>query len=175
MKTSKIVFGILKLPLDFAAAFSAFLLAYYLRPITDLIPGVQFNFFPELLPNFQEYFRFGLLASTFLIFIFIGNGMYTLKKSPRLGHLIFKVFFLVSAWLMFIISYYFLIIHQLFFSRVALLHISFFTIVFVFAGRLLMASIESFFLRFSIGQRRVLFVGSNDFAKKCVERLMMDR
>ncbi|MBU0727657.1 sugar transferase [Patescibacteria group bacterium] len=175
MKKSKLYFGVSRLPIDFLATMGAFLLAYYIRPITDLIPGVQYNFYPELLPNFDEYLNFSLYAATFLIILFIFNKLYSLKFREKFGKVLLRIIVLVSAWLMFIIAYYFLVVHQLFFSRIALAHIWFFTIVFVTAGRILILFVESLFLRFGIGKRRILFIGVNNLADQCFKQLKKDK
>jgi exopolysaccharide biosynthesis polyprenyl glycosylphosphotransferase len=175
MKKSKVIFGVLRLPIDFIAIMAAFLLAYYIRPITDLIPGVQYNFYPELLPAFDEYLRFSLWAAVFLIILFIFARLYSLKISERFGKIFIKIFIYVSAWLMFIIAYYFLVVHQLFFSRIALAHIWFFTIVFVTAGRSLILLIQKILYHFDIGRRRVLFIGINSLADECFHKLKKDK
>ncbi|MFH1409978.1 MAG: hypothetical protein ABIG80_00230, partial [Patescibacteria group bacterium] len=70
MKKSKLFFEILRLPVDFLATVAAFLVAYRIRPITDLIPGVQYDFFPEQLPPFDEFMKFTMVATIFLIILF---------------------------------------------------------------------------------------------------------
>jgi exopolysaccharide biosynthesis polyprenyl glycosylphosphotransferase len=176
MKKSKIIFGVLRLPIDFIAIMAAFLLAYYIRPFTDLIPGVQFVYAPELRPAFDEYLEFSLIATVFLIILFIFFGkIYSLKRSERFGKTFLKIVFWVSAWLMFIIAYYFLVVHQLFFSRIALAHIWLFSITFVSLVRLIILSVQSFLLRFDIGRTRVLFVGINALADQCYKKMKNDR
>jgi len=175
MKKSKIFFGVLRLPVDFAATVAAFALAYYIRPITDLIPGVQFQFGTEQLPDISEYSRLALVATVFLIILFSFNKLYALKKTEGITKMTLRIIYLVSAWLMFIIAYYFLVVHQLFFSRIALAHIWLFTITFVVAGRIIVQIIQRFLLRFAIGETRVLFVGVNALADHCYEHLAADR
>ncbi len=176
MKKSKIIFGVLRLPFDFIAIMAALLLAYYIRPFTDLIPGVQFVYAPELLPNLSDYIRFSVIASVFLIILFIFFGkLYSMKVTERFGRTVLKIFLWVSAWLMFIIAYYFLVVHQLFFSRIALAHIWLFTIVFVSIVRFLILSLQSFLLKFNIGRTRVLIVGVNSIADQCYEKLKNDK
>lgn len=175
MKRSEIFFGVLRLPLDAFATLSAFFLAYYIRPITDLIPGVQYHFYPELLPAFDEYLRLSVSATVFLLILFAFNHLYSLKVTEKFSKTFLRIGFLVSAWLMFIIAYYFLVVHQLFFSRIALAHIWIFTIIFVTLARLLILLIQSFLLRYGIGQRRVLFIGANPLADQCYHELQKDR
>ena len=174
MKKSKIFFGVLRLPIDFIAVMAAFILAYYIRPITDLIPGVQYNFYPELLPNFDEYIRFALIASVFLLIMFAFNRFYSLKKTERFGKLFLKIVFFVSAWLMIIIAYYFLVVHQLFFSRIALAHIWLFTIIFVTIGRALLLGFQHIFYKLGFGRSRILFVGINQLADQCYAKMNRD-
>lgn len=175
MKKSKLFFEILRLPVDFLATIAAFLVAYRIRPITDLIPGVQYNFFPEQLPPFDEFLKFTVWATVFLVLLFIFNGLYAIKSVERFSKTFLRIVFLVSAWLMFIIAYYFLIVHQLFFSRIALAHIWLFAIVFVTLGRVVIMLIQEIMYRFDIGRTKVLFIGVNDFADRCYSVLSQDK
>lgn len=175
MKKSEIIFGALRVPIDYAAIMVAFLLAYWLRPITDLIPGVQFHFGPELLPPFNEYVLLGIFASGFLIGMFAINHLYEIRITQKFSKSFFKIIFLVTAWLMFLIAYYFLVVHELFFSRIALAHIWFFSIFFTVIGRALIQMIQSYLLRFGIGRRRVLFIGANGVADQFYKIIKNDR
>ena len=174
MKKSEIIFGALRLPVDYFAIVSAFLLAYYIRPITDLIPGVQFQFGLELLPPLKEYMWLAVFAAAFLVILFIFNHLYSLKVTHRFSKEFLKIVFLVTAWMMFIIAYYFLVVHQLFFSRIALAHIWLFSIVFIATGRLIILGLQSFLLRYGIGQRRVLFIGANSVADHFYKSIKKD-
>ena len=101
--------------------------------------------------------------------------MYSIKSVERFGKTFLRIGFLISAWLMFIIAYYFLIIHQLFFSRIALAHIWLFSIVFITFGRVIILFIQELLYRFGIGQVRVLFLGVNNFADQSYTVLKADR
>ncbi|MBI5421847.1 sugar transferase [Candidatus Peregrinibacteria bacterium] len=175
MKKSEILFGILRVPSDFGAILLAFLLAYTLRPLTDLIPGVQFAFGPELLPPMGEYAAMALASGGFVLFLFAVNRMYSLKVSHGFAREFAKILFLVSTWIMFLIAYHFLVLHRLFFSRIALAHIWIFSVLFVAAGRLLISMLQSFLLRFGVGQRRLLLVGANPLADRFWEQIKGDR
>lgn len=174
MKRSEIIFGALRLPVDFMAITGAFLLAYYLRPITDLIPGVQYAFGAELRPPFADYLELTLIATTFLMVLMGFNHLYSLKITHRFGKEVVKIIFWVSTWLMFIIAYYFLVVHQLFFSRIALAHIWLFTIAFLITGRLITRSIQHFLLRYGVGKRRILFIGANANADRFYKSIQKD-
>lgn len=163
------------MPADYAAVVGAFLLAYWIRPFTDLIPGVQFQFGPELLPPFGEYMILALANGLVVFALFALNRMYSLKASHGLAREFFRVFYWVTTWVMFLIAYYFLIVHQLFFSRIALAHIWIFSIFFIMVGRLLISAVQSVFLRFGIGQRRVMFVGVNALTDRFYDYIRNDR
>jgi exopolysaccharide biosynthesis polyprenyl glycosylphosphotransferase len=174
MKKSEIILGALRVPVDYFAVFVAFLLAYYIRPITDLIPGIQFKFGPELLPPFADYIWLAGVASLFLVAMFAFNHLYSIKLAHRFGRSFLKIGFLVTAWMMFIISYYFLVVHQLFFSRIALLHIWFFSIVFITSGRVLIQLIQYILLKFGIGRKTVLFIGAGPLADRFYDSIKKD-
>jgi exopolysaccharide biosynthesis polyprenyl glycosylphosphotransferase len=174
MKKSEIVFGALRVPVDYLAALGAFLLAYFIRPVTDLIPGVQFHFGLELLPPFQDYALFAVFASLFLVFLFAFNGLYSLRVTGRFTRESLKIGFLVSVWLMFIIAWYFLIVHELFFSRIALAHIWLFTIALVIAGRLIIRLIQRIALKFGVGRRKVLLIGADTVTDRFFEAIKTD-
>ncbi|MFH0820157.1 MAG: sugar transferase [Candidatus Peregrinibacteria bacterium] len=174
MKKSEMALGALRLPADYVAALSAFLLAYYLRPITDLIPGVQYAFLLEQLPPFGEYVGFALMTGVALVLLFAIWDLYSFKPNRSFFREAFKIIFLTSAWLLGIIAYYFLVLHKLFFSRIALAHIWLLTIALVLFGRMLIAMLRSVLLKYGIGRRRVLFVGVNDLADQMNDQLRRD-
>ncbi|MBI5412249.1 sugar transferase [Candidatus Peregrinibacteria bacterium] len=171
MKRSEIIFGALRIPIDFLMVTAAFWLAYYLRPITDLIPGVQYYFRPELLPSKPEYLKFSLLGGFFLVVLLAYDNFYSLRNTHRFSWEFLKIVFWVSAWVMFLIAYYFLVVHQLFFSRIALAHIWFFAILLLAIGRAAILWIQSFLLRFGIGKRKILFLGADSLAENLFETL----
>lgn len=175
MKKSEIIFGALRLPIDYMAALTAFMLAYFIRPITDLIPGVRHEFFAAQLPPLPEYAKLAAFSAAFLVALFAVGNLYSLKVTRSFLKEIVKILFLVSAWLMFIIAYHFLIVHALFFSRIALAHIWIFSAMFIIAGRLVILVIQSLLLRWGIGRRRVLFVGIGDLADQCYAGMKKDR
>lgn len=175
MNKSKLFFEVLRLPIDILAVFSALLLAYKIRPITDLIPGVQYAFFPEYLPPYPVYLQFSVLASVFLVLLFTFNGLYSIKFTEGIGKTILKIIYLVSVWLMFIIAYYFLILHELFFSRIALVQIWGFSIFFLILGRCVIRWIQNGMHRLGMGRIRLLFIGVNTAANRAYQALKNDR
>lgn len=175
MKKFKLFFDILRLPVDLVMIFSALWLAYKLRPVTDLIPGIQYVFLPEYLPSPNEYLAFSIWSTVFLVIIFMFNRLYSTTFHVGLGKTALKVVLLVTVWLMFILSYYFLILHELFFSRIALAHIWIFAVVFILIGRGILVAIQGALHRFGIGQIKLLFIGSNALAHSVYQALKKDK
>ncbi|MFA5843021.1 MAG: sugar transferase [Candidatus Gracilibacteria bacterium] len=171
MKKSEMLFGLAKIPLDAGMAFLAFMAAYRLRHYTDLIPGIHFQpidtlSFPSL-PDFLTLAGWTILA---LVLVLALNKMYSLRKTNRLGSEIFKLIFLVSAWIMLIIGYYF-ITRQFFFSRLVLGYIWILTIVALSLGRIGIRILQHTFARFGIGRRRILMIGDNILTQKISKKL----
>lgn len=175
MNSSRLIFGILRVPIDFGLALSALLLAYRVRQVTDLIPGRQFVFAAESLPAWEVYLPFSLFASGFLVLMFVLTRLYDFYHRPGHGKLAAKILFLVSAWVLFIIAYYALVRHELFFSRIALFQAWIFAFIFIFLGRELMRLIEAILLRYGVGRTRLLLVGVNSFTQTCYDQLKNDR
>jgi len=174
MKRFRLFFEILRPPVDFLATIAAFFAAYRIRPITDLIPGVHFKFVPEQLPAFGDYVGLSILASLFLLFVFVFNGLYSINPDERFGRTVLKIIFSVSTWLMLIIAYYFLVIHELFFSRVALAQIWLFAIVFIVVGRTLIFLIQNRLHHWGFGKTKVLFIGVGPFVEAAYQALRRD-
>lgn len=143
--------------------------------MTDLIPGVHYDFFPEYLPSYPDYLNFSLIASLFLIALFTLNGLYSIKFTEGIGKTVLKIVYLVSVWLMFIIAYYYLVVHELFFSRIALAQIWVFAILFLILGRWVIRLVQNSMHRFGIGQIRLLFIGAGDSANHTYQALKNDR
>lgn len=165
MKKSNLILGALRVPLDYIAAVISFLLAYHIRPVTDLIPWVQYQFGPELLPTFSDYILFALWSPALLILLFAWNGLYSLRRLNKILDIFPRIFLLVSIWLLFIIAYYFLIVHELFFSRIALLHIWLFSNFFIFLGRVIVYLIKKILIHLRVGRRRILLVGCSKLSQ----------
>lgn len=174
MQKSRLIPGILRIPIDFAFAFVSLLLAYQIRPERDLIPWVHFEFAAESLPPWEIYLPFSLLASGFLVFMLASRQLYSLHHRPGHAKLATKILLIVSAWVLFIIAYYALVRHELFFSRVALFQIWLFTFLSVYLGREILRGIEALLLRYGIGRTKVILLGINSFTQTCYHQLKKD-
>lgn len=173
MKKSEIWFGIARIPVDFGMTLVAFLIAYRLRLYTDLIPGMHFPVDLLNFPTLTEYLTLALWAAAALVIVFAVNQMYALRNTARIANEVIKVIFLVSAWIMLIIAFYF-VTRQFFFSRLVLGYIWIFTALSVSSGRILIRIFQRYLTRFGIGRRRILFIGNNILTKRIAEKFKLN-
>lgn len=169
MKKSEIIFGLARIPIDFIMTMIAFFWAYHIRQYDDLIPGFYFPVDLVNFPKLEDYFSLSASASVALLLVFGINKMYSLKSTARIGQEIIQVIFLTFAWLMIIIAYYFLT-REFFFSRLVLAYVGILSVVFISTGRILIRLIERYACRLGIGQRRILFIGTNMITHKIVQK-----
>ncbi len=159
MKPLEIFFGVLRIPIDFVLGVLSFLLAYQLRLITDLVPGVQLPITADMFPDALQYLQFAATASAFLILIFAMAGLYSQKRPEPLNRQITKIFFSTIIWLFAIITYYFLI-RTFPFSRLALLNSWLLAFLLISFGRIILQFIQNKLYRLGIAQTKVLLVGA---------------
>lgn len=161
MKRSEIVFGILRIPLDLAAAFGALVLAYRLREANiDLLPSMQLLSASSTLPPFQYYLTH-FVAPTACAFVLIAAllRLYSLKTTLGAWREMRTVFLASLLWVTLIMAWFFLVQRQLFFSRILLMQATAFVILFSLAFRTLIVLMQRQMLRRGIGVRTVLSCG----------------
>lgn len=162
MKRSEILFGLLRIPVDAVAAFAAILLAYRLRQANiDLIPWVQLLDTATTLPAFQHYVRtFVIPGAAAFLGIVASLRLYALIATRSAWSEIGRIILAALLWLAFVIAWYFLVEKQLFYSRILLLHATFFVALFAMTGRVAVLLLQRAFLRCGIGSRLVVSVGA---------------
>jgi exopolysaccharide biosynthesis polyprenyl glycosylphosphotransferase len=170
MKKSEILFGIARIPLDFALVMAAMFVAYHLRQQTDLIPGMHFPVDLLNFPTLPEYMQMASWTAFALVVVFAFNHMYAMKTTARISNEVIKVISLVAAWIMLIIAYYF-VTRQFFFSRLVLGYIWILSMVFLSSGRIFMRVLQRTLSKYGIGRRRILFIGKNILTKKLTAKL----
>ncbi|MFH1720167.1 MAG: hypothetical protein ABH856_00970, partial [Patescibacteria group bacterium] len=170
MKRSEIAFGLARIPVDFAMAISASLIAYRLRTFPNLIPGLKLDLDLAQFQPLPEYLKFSIAAAIGLVVLFGFNKMYTLKTTYRITKEVRRVFMLNSAWLMFIIAYFF-VMREFPFSRLVLVYTWVLSIILIAFGRILTKIVQREFLKIGIGQRRVLFIGNNTLTRDLFKKL----
>lgn len=161
MKRSEILFGILRIPLDLAAAFGALVLAYRLREANiDLLPSMQLLSASSTLPLF-EYYLTHFVAPTAFAFVLIAAllRLYSLKTTLGPWKEMRTVFLASLLWVTLIMAWFFLVQRQLFFSRILLVQATVFVTLFALSFRTLIVLIQRRMLRRGIGVRTVLSCG----------------
>lgn len=171
MKKSEIIFGLLRIPVDFGMTICAWILAYKIRPYTDLIPSIHFQFSTEQLPDFPTFIKISFISALGLILLFAIGHLYTFKNTYKKSEEFRKIIFLVFTWIMFFMAYYFLIAHTLFFSRIVLAHTAVFATLFIIIGRIIIRFLQNFSMRLGVGQRNILLIGTNETSAELVNAL----
>lgn len=173
MKPSEIALGLLRIPTDFVMVMLAFLLAYKIRAITNLIPGILLPLDIGSFPTINEYIHFSISASILFIALFAVRKMYSLKSTSQITHELAQVTINTSAWLMILIAYFFLI-RSFPFSRLALIYSWILTIIFISAGRSIIRLLQYWMLKAGIGKKKMLFIGNNTITAKIWNLLSKD-
>jgi exopolysaccharide biosynthesis polyprenyl glycosylphosphotransferase len=145
----------------------AFLLAYRIRSISGLIPGINLPFDVGSFPPLDQYVLFSLWTAFFLVLIFAIRRMYSLKSTVRFSREIKQIIIATSMWLMAIIAYFFLI-RTFPFSRLAIIYTWFLAIILISSGRILIRFIQYMTMQAGIGKKAVVFIGNNAITQRLV-------
>lgn len=176
MKRSEFLFGILRIPLDALAVMAALLLSYRLREANvDLIPRVQLLDPAQTLPPIDIYLHEFVIPSL-MAFIFVAAifSLYALRTTRSAWSEVGRIITASLLWLVVIIGWYFLIRKQLFYSRILLLHSTFFITLFVLMGRSAVVLLQRAFLRCGVGVRLVVSIGAKAIAPSAEITLLED-
>ncbi len=109
MKRSEIIFGLLRIPLDFSMTVLGLLVGYRLRLLGDFIPGLEFVTTTANLLPIEDYFQVSLLFGGLLIFVFALFGMYKLKNTENTLREIKHIGKHSGVWILVVLTYFFLI------------------------------------------------------------------
>ncbi len=169
MKPIRLFFGIIKVPLDFALTIAAFSLALKLRTL-PYFASFQNPFDLTTLPSPEELTTFTLKCASLLVVIFAMNQMYSLKVSRPLSRDLAKMFFIIFAWIMMIIAYFF-VIRTFPFSRLFLIYATVLAALFLTFYRVVLHLIKQALLRRGIGQYRIAIIGENAFAQDFTKKI----
>ncbi|HVW66501.1 MAG TPA: sugar transferase [Candidatus Peribacteraceae bacterium] len=175
MKRSEAFFGLARIPLDILMVSSALVLAYHLRVLNiDLIPNVQLLDTASTLPNKAVYLHYFIMPSI-LVFVVISGfiGLYALQATRSAWNEVGRILIATLLWLVAVMTWFFLIERQLFFSRILLIHSTVFIALFVIVGRACVTLFQRSLLRTGIGVRYVASVGKQrlaDTAKRTLAR-----
>lgn len=176
MKKSEAIFGLVRIPLDAVAALAALALSYYLRQANiDLVPSVQLLESATTLPPFPAYLETFVLPSILAFILFCAAlGLYALQTTRSAWTETGQILLASGLWLIGIMAWYFLVQKQLFYSRVLLLHSTFFLALFVTFGRAIITLIQRRMLRSGIGVRYVVSIGRQKLPPEAKDTLARD-
>ena len=176
MKRSEILFGIIRIPLDFLAAALALLVAYKLREANvDLLPNIQLLNPSPNLPEFHYYIRSFLLPwSAVFVAALAALKLYGLRVTIGAWREIGRVILGTLLWFALVMAWYFLVQKQLFFSRLLLIHATVFTTMFAIIIRTTITLIQRALLRKGIGVRHVASCGNQKLSENVKSTLTYD-
>jgi len=175
MKKSEALFGALRVPLDALAVLASLVLSYKLRQANvDLIPGIQL-LEQSGLPPFTYYLEYFVIPGVCL-FLIIGSFFRRYGRHWRTGawNGIGNIMLAGVLWLVFVMAWYFLVVKQLFYSRILLIHSLFFITLFVAVLRSCLTLLQRNLLRRGIGVRFVLSIGRAALAESAKKTLEDD-
>jgi len=169
VKRSELFFGLLRIPVDFVAAYLALLAAYSLRA-QDILPEFFKKPDLEVFPTFPEYIRLAIFGAILFVIILSFFGLYSLRVTDRPAREMRKLLYASLIWLMAAVSYYFLI-RDFPFSRLALIYSMHLLFVFAAIGRALVGWLQRAALKKGIGKRRIVIFGKNKIEKEVAKVL----
>ena len=144
---------------------------YFLR--TEIISSFRPVLFEFRLP-FDKYFYLVSFVSLIFVVSYAVSGLYSLKIRRGLFDEFLKIIVASSAGIMMIIIYIFLR-QELFDSRFLVLGGWFFSVIFVFIGRILVSLLQKYYVtKRNFGVHNVVIVGNDELATAVVERINND-
>jgi exopolysaccharide biosynthesis polyprenyl glycosylphosphotransferase len=176
VKTSELLFGILRIPLDAGAVFAALLLSYWLRiNQIDLVPNVQLLEPAQSLPLFADFVQQFALPSAVCIFVLSALfHLYALRTTRSAWQEVARVLAVVLLWVVCVVGWYFLVERELFFSRMLLVHSTLFLTLFIVLLRTCVVLGQRMALRFGIGVHFVTSVGGQPLSSVAKTTLQND-
>lgn len=176
VKKLEMLFGALRVPADALAVTLALILSYKLRLANiDLVPSVQLLDPASTLPDFPYYLHSFVIQSVLLFLVIaLVLRLYAFYVTGSAWNEIGRSIVAAIVWLACVMGWYFLVRHQLFYSRILLIHSFFFTTLFVILGRALLTIIYRFFLTMGYGVRSVVSYGSKGLTESALRTLQDD-
>jgi exopolysaccharide biosynthesis polyprenyl glycosylphosphotransferase len=161
-KRSELFFNLIRLPLDFLAVLSGFVVAYLIR--------VQLEGRPVPYPTGGRVFlQFFLLVIPVWILIFAVTGLYgQTGQKARLAE-VGKIFTAVSGGTMFLVLLDFLSTEPIFPAKAIIIYGYGLSFLFVVLERTILRSIQRWLYRFGIGSRRTIIAGTGAIAQQLAQ------
>lgn len=173
MKKSEIIFGALRVPVDFLMITLAFTTAFIARKSHDFIPYYEqapdLTIFPDTAVYTKTVTVFGLGLIALLIF----HKSYSFKIYNTYSRESKSVLHSWLTWIGLILLYYF-ILRTFPFSRLVIIFGWAFSLLYLLIGRALIKALQKLLLKYDIGTRRVVIVGYNSLTKKILPQFAKD-
>ncbi len=172
MKKSEILFGVLRIPVDFAMLVCAGLASYGLRTgLLVYLRPVEFS----LNLTYERYVLLVGLVSAGFILVFAIAGLYKLRSTTRFYDEILRIFLASSAAVTLLVFYIFLR-QELFDSRFLILGPWVLGFIFVVLGRLAIRLLQRFFVsRLGYGTHRLVIIGNDEITAALESTLQKSR
>jgi len=160
MKKGDMLLSLWRIPLDIISVIAAWFLAYFIRPYTDLIPGVQRYFPIENLPSLPFFLIFTIASAFTFVLLLACLGRYRFHEHFEPVREFFSLLFASFLWGMLIVAWYALFWHELIFSRIMLFHTIALIVLFSFCFRLLLRRIQVWNWRRGKNRKQIILFGS---------------
>jgi len=172
MKTTELIFAILRVPLDYLMFVAAGIIAYSLR-VTPQVRSVWPVLFEEELP-FTRYFLLVSAASAMLLGIFALAGLYRVKQQ-KIPEEIFQIVIATSLGAMAIVLLIFFR-QELFNSRFLIVASWALAVLFVVVARMCSRLLKGFLVsNFDFGIHKVLVIGDDTMSEIIIEEFKKKR
>jgi len=157
--------------MDFVMLIAAGLATYFLRTrILDVFRPVLFEFNLPLI----AYIPLVIGVSVLFVGIYAVSGLYSMRVRSTLTGEFLKIAVATSAGIMIIIMYIFLR-QELFNSRFLVMGGWFFSVVFVFAGRIMIRQAQRYVVStYGFGVHRLMVIGDDEASREVVRGIQLD-
>ncbi|MDD3145041.1 MAG: sugar transferase [Candidatus Gracilibacteria bacterium] len=170
MKKHDIIFGIIRLPLDFFIIFSSFFVAREIRAVPDLLP-IWLNLPIKTIDN-ESLALFAIFGGFLYLFILSIHSLYLLKITSSKINEFLQIIRYSFYWMIFFSFFVFLgkgIVYQTDIPRLIIFYTFLIGTIGVILGRILLNNFEYFLLRKGILSKRKLLLISNKLPEKISE------
>ena len=164
MKRSELFFSFLLLPIDAAMIVISFVVSYYIRIKTGMLP-VNSDV------TFRQYLWYVIYILPIWLVIFALNGLYRIARERNYFNDLYRIF--VSncvAILIFIVAIFFG--RTFFFSRLILIFILAISVLLVCIGRYLVTETQKYLYRYGFGVHRVIIIGNNTISHRLAREMI---
>lgn len=157
MKQFRQFFMLILFPLDYLMVLASFALAYQLKMRFPITPAIY-------VPPFSEFWDFALIATIIWIASFWMVGLYRFRGFHKAWELFSKIVIGSSLALALFIILLFLTKTYIF-SRLTVLYLWPFTILFILAGRAVLDTFKNWLHYYGLGVERIVLIGGDKVSK----------